>query len=103
MKKLIALVTLLAATSSFAASVRVTSFVYLRSGEPQAELCGVVEGATSTPSFIRAQIDHRTARPATYNTVAGSDGRFCVFVVTYRGTAEVSLFDGSASAESFIQ
>lgn len=103
MKKLIALAALTLSMSSFAATVRVTSFVYLRSGEPQAELCGTVEGATASPSFIRAQIDHRTNRPATYNTIAGTDGKFCLSVVTYRGTAEVSLFESTTAVESFIQ
>lgn len=103
MKKLIALAALTLSMSSLAATVKVTSFVYLRSGEPQAELCGTVEGATSSPSFVRAQIDHRTNRPATYNTLAGIDGKFCISVVTYRGTAEVSLFDSSSAVESFIQ
>lgn len=103
MKKLIALAALALSMSSFAATVKVTSFVYLRSGEPQAELCGIVEGAATSPSFVRAQIDHRTSRPATYNTLAGSDGKFCLSVVTYRGTAEVTLFDSTNGVESFIE
>lgn len=103
MKKLMILAALALSTSAFAATVKVTSFVYLRSGEAQAELCGLVEGATTSPNFVRVQIDHRTNRPATYNTVAGADGRFCLSVVTYRGTAEVSLFDAQSSTEAFVQ
>lgn len=103
MKALIVFAALTLSTGIMAATVKVTSFVYLRSGEPQAELCGTVEGATASPTFVRAQIDHRSNRPATYNTLAGADGKFCISVVTYRGTAEVTLFDTTASVEALIQ
>ncbi|MFP5490976.1 MAG: hypothetical protein ACLGG0_05715 [Bacteriovoracia bacterium] len=103
MKKLMIIAALALTSSAYAATVKVTSYVYLRSGEPQAELCGLVEDAETTPSFIRVQVDHRTNRPATYNTVAGADGRFCISVVTYRGTAEVRLFDAESGTEAILK
>ncbi len=102
MKKLIVLAALLS-LPAMAATVKVTSFNWIRSGEPHAELCGLVEGATSAPSFVRVVIDHRTNRPAVYNTMAGVDGKFCVAVITYRGTAETSLFGVQGGTESVIE
>lgn len=100
--KAMALVLSLATLPVFAASVKVTSFNWIRSGEPHAELCGLVEGATQAPSFIRVVVDHRSARPAVYNTLAGSDGKFCLAVITYRGTAETSLFGGQTKLTATI-
>lgn len=103
MKKFVLLSAFALCSSAFAATVKVTSYTYIRSGEPTAELCGLVEGATSLPSYVRVQVDHRSARPATYNTIAGADGRFCISVITYRGTAEASVFGETGGAEAFIQ
>jgi hypothetical protein len=36
-------------------------------------------------------VDPGSRRPATYNTIAGSNGKFCIQVVTYRGTADVEI------------
>jgi hypothetical protein len=94
--KFLALSTLLVSTSVLATSVRITSFNYVRSGEALAELCGTVSDATTTPSFVRVQIDHTSTRPATYNTLTDTTGRFCVAVVTFRGTAEASVMNQSA-------
>lgn len=87
---------LLISTSAFAASVRITSFNYIRSGEALAELCGTVTDSTSTPAFVRVQVDHTSNRPATYNTLTDETGRFCVAVVTYRGTAAASVMNQNA-------
>ncbi len=103
MKKLMFLAAFAVTTSAYAATVKVTSYVYLRSGEPQAELCGLVEGAETSPSFIRVLVDHRSSRPATYNTIAGADGRFCISVISYRGTAEVRLFNAESGTEANLQ
>jgi hypothetical protein len=83
-----------------AASVKVTSFNYIRTSNSfttLAELCGHVDGATSAPSFVKVHVDPRTNNPGTYNTMAGKDGKFCVVVNTFRGTAEVSLLDAEGS------
>ncbi len=94
--KFLALSALLVSTSVLATSVRITSFNYVRSGEALAELCGTVSDATTTPSFVRVQIDHTSNRPATYNTLTDTNGRFCVAVVTFRGTAEASVMNQNA-------
>jgi hypothetical protein len=92
--------------SSFAASVKVTSFTYVRNFndlQPLAELCGLVSGATTTPSFVKVVVDPKTSNPGSYNTLAGQDGKFCVAVITYRGTAEVSLMGEEIAVESLIK
>lgn len=96
MKSFLALALLVSSVSAFSASVKVTSFNFIRTSNdvmsPLAELCGVVEGAIVTaPSYVSAKIDPKSNKPASYNTITGPDGKFCMAVITYRGTAEVSL------------
>jgi hypothetical protein len=91
MRKLAFLFLLLASFSSLAASVKITSFVYVRNDRYLAELCGVVEGASS-PSFVKLNVDFKGSRPAVYNAVAGEDGKFCQALITYRGEAEATVF-----------
>ncbi len=106
MKTFLATSLFLASLSTFAASVKVTSFDYIRnqgdSVHPLAELCGKVEGGT-TPSFVRVQVDPKANNPASYNTVAGADGKFCIAVITYRGSAELSLIGENASTMALIK
>jgi hypothetical protein len=103
MKILIALA-LVISTSAMAATVKITSFNYVRSGEVLAELCGQVTDSVSQPSFVRVQIDHTSNRPASYNTLTDAYGKFCIAAVTYRGTAAVSLINQtSAPIEAFIR
>ena len=91
MRKLVFIISLtLLSLTAFAqntARVEITSFVYTGQERKTAELCGVVSNATSTPTFIQITVDERSKRPATYNTLAGPDGKFCAVVVTYYGTA----------------
>ena len=107
MKKFIALALLVFSFASMAASVKVTSFNYVRNQNdqyhPLAELCGVVEGAASSPSFVQVLIDPKSKEPASYNTIAGKNGKFCLAVITFRGNAEVSLINENASTEAFIK
>lgn len=96
MKTLMAVALFVLSMTAFAASVKVTSFNYVRTGtndmgNPLAELCGLVEGATAAPSYVQVLVDPKSKNPASYNTLAGSDGKFCLAVITYRGTADVSL------------
>lgn len=92
MRKLIlALVLSLSSVSAMAASVKITSFVYTSQDRKVAELCGVVSDATSTPTFVRVVVDEKSKRPATYNTIADSEGKFCTVVVTYYGTASADV------------
>ena len=107
MKKFIALALLVFSCASFAASVKVTSFNYVRNQNdlyhPLAEICGLVEGAATSPSFIQVLIDPKSKQPASYNTIAGKDGKFCLAVITFRGNAEVSLINENAFTEAFIK
>lgn len=102
MKKITALFCLFASLSTFAASVNITSFNYVRTtGDafhaPLAELCGTVEGVTGM-TFVKVVVDHKSSRPANYNTVVDADGKFCMAVITYRGTAEANVMGAKASA-----
>ncbi len=103
MKNFIVLASLVLSTSAFAASIKITSFTMVRSGEPTAELCGVVSEATEVPTFVRVVVDHRSNRPGVYNAVAGADGKFCLAVITYRGTAEASVFGEPETKETFLR
>ena len=101
MKSFLAAFLLVSSVSAFSATVKVTSFNFIRTSQdmisPLAELCGIVEGATASPSFVSVKVDPKTNNSASYNTLAGSEGKFCVAVITYRGTAEVSLMGAQLS------
>jgi|GEM_PF-2840418 len=92
MKLITALFFVLATTSVFANNVKITSFVYVRNSTTLAELCGVVEGTLTAPTYVKVAVDPGSRRPGTYNAVAGVDGKFCVVVMTYNGQAEASHF-----------
>ncbi len=107
MKTFMALALLVSSVSAFSASVKVTSFNYVRIGNdnfnnPLAELCGLVTGGT-TPSFVQIKVDPKSKNPAMYNTMAGADGKFCMAVITYRGTAEVSMIGENAKTQASIK
>lgn len=103
MKNFIVLAALVLSTSAFAASIKITSFTMVRSGDPTAELCGAVSEATEVPTFVRVVVDHRSNRPGVYNAVAGADGKFCMSVITYRGTAEASIFGETETKETSLR
>jgi hypothetical protein len=107
MKSILVLALFVSSLSSMAASVKITSFNYVRGADtafsPLAELCGRVTDATSVPTFIQVLVDHKANRPGTYNTLAGTDGKFCLAVITYRGTAEVSIVGEKKVASFEIQ
>ena len=106
MKTLI-LAALLISSSAFAATVRITSFTHIRIAQdlnhPLAELCGKVDGAEKTPTFIRVSVDPGSRNPGTYNTLADDKGNFCVALMTYRGTAEVSIMGTNQTFKAQIQ
>lgn len=89
MKKLIFTIACLT-VSTFAlaeSAVKITSFTYTSQDRKVAELCGVVTGAQTVPTFVQITVDERSKRPASYSAFAGADGKFCTVVVTYYGTA----------------
>lgn len=95
MKMILGMALFALSVSTFAASVKVTSFNYIRTSNdyysPLAELCGVVDGATASPTFINAKIDPKSKNPGSYNTIADADGKFCLAVITFRGQADVTV------------
>jgi hypothetical protein len=107
MKTIVAVALLALSLSSIAATVKVTSFNYVRNqgdmNHPLAELCGRVEGATSSPTFLNVKVDPKSNNPASYNTLAGADGKFCLAVITFRGNAEVSVMGDAASTEALVK
>jgi hypothetical protein len=107
MKTFLALALLVSSVSAFSATVKITSFNYIRTSNdlssPLAELCGLVEGATASPSFIRVLVDPKSKNPGSYNTLAGADGKFCTAVITFRGTADVSVMGAKESTKANIK
>jgi len=97
------LITLSSVSALAAATVKITSYTYVNgtSANRHAELCGLVEGAETTPSYVRVLVDPGSRNPGSYNTIADADGKFCMSVVTYRGTATANLF-GQEPTESAI-
>ncbi|MBY0415628.1 MAG: hypothetical protein K2Q18_15750 [Bdellovibrionales bacterium] len=89
-KLIIDLCLAITSVSAMSATVKITSFVYTSSERKVAELCGTVSEMTSSPTFVSILVDGKSKRPATYNTIAGLDGKFCTVVVTYYGTAEAT-------------
>ena len=94
MKKFIALALTLSALNLGAATVKITRFNLVNIADdldhPVAELCGKVEGSTKV-EFIKILVDQGSRRPSTYNTLSDEKGNFCMALVTYRGSAEVSI------------
>lgn len=108
MKTLLAAGLLALSFSSFAATVKITSFNFVRTNQdnfpsPLAELCGQVSDATTAPTYVNIMVDPGTKNPGSYNTLAGTDGKFCVAVITYRGRAEASIMGGSSTAKASIR
>lgn len=107
MKTIFVIAALSLVSIAYAASVKVTSFNMIRVDNspffPLAELCGTVEGATASPTFVKVLVDPKTNKPGSYNTVAGADGKFCLTLVTYRGSAEVSVINDSGSVSAKAQ
>jgi hypothetical protein len=103
MKKIILLTFLLSSISALAATVKITSYNYIGTGTRLAELCGLVENAAAAPTYVKVMVDPNTSKPATYNTFAGDDGRFCIAVISYRGTAEASLFGEATTVKAAIK
>jgi hypothetical protein len=88
---------------TYAATVKITSFDYVRSGQYYAELCGIVNGATMIQTNVRILVDSKGNKPAVYNTFAGADGKFCIALITYRGEAEANIFGESTKVLSTIK
>ena len=106
MKKFLAAIILVSSLSAVASSVKITSFNYVRLNNelnhPLAEICGRVEGAVSFPTFIRILIDPKSSQPASYNTLADQNGKFCMSVITFKGSAEVSIMGQNSPVDASI-
>lgn len=108
MKMILALALFVSSISAFSATVKVTSFNFVRTSNdnffsPLAELCGTVEGATAAPSFVKVLVDPKSKNPGSYNTVAGADGKFCIAVITFRGTADVTVMGENAVTSASVK
>ena len=97
MSKLILLAaTILMSSVSFAADpqIKITSFTYSSNDNVNnhvAELCGSVTDMATNPTFVQVVVDQSSKRPGNYNTVVGADGKFCVTLTNYNGTAIATL------------
>ena len=70
-----------------AADVKITSYVYVNNERRVAEIWGVVTESDTPTTFIQITVDHKSKRPAIYNTLTGPKGNFCIIVNTFHGTA----------------
>lgn len=94
MKMIFAALVLLTQFAQAADSVKITSFYFLQSGTdrtPAAELCGVLTAPTGKPEMVKVTVDANSKTPATYNSWTGKDGKFCLVLATYAGTADAEL------------
>ena len=55
------------------------------------EICGKVTGSEVAGQWIKIIVDPNSSRSRTYRAYGGSDGNFCLVVVTFSGTAEAQL------------
>jgi hypothetical protein len=97
MKYCYALLLIVVSTATFAdeSKVEITSFVYAGSRTRAAELCGRVTGTQSQSQLVKLVVDPKSKTPGIYNVVVGTEGAFCVTVVTYQGEAEATLRTGT--------
>lgn len=96
--KLFITASLLISSAAFAAddSVKITSFYFLGSGDkrtPAAELCGVLVQPTGKPEMIKVTVDPKSKEPGMYNAWTGKDGKFCLVLATYSGTADAEIIE----------
>ena len=94
MKFVIVALVLLTQVAQADTSVKITSFFFLQSGaerSPAAELCGVLAAPTGKPELVKVSVDVNSKNPATYNSWTGKDGKFCLVLATYAGTADAEL------------
>jgi len=87
-------------TTRPAQRVVINSFVSAGPGTRTAELCGRVLNQVGHHSHIRVLADYNTYNHRTYNTYAGQDGLFCITLVTYNGSAHVSLWEQGSASDS---
>ncbi len=93
MRKLMMTIALgLMSSTVLAADVKITSYLYVNNERRVAEICGVVTGSETSTSFVQITVDHKSKRPAVYNTLSGPNGKFCTIVNSLHGTAIAEVF-----------
>jgi hypothetical protein len=90
----------LASADEVASTIEISSFIMAGTRTRAAEICGKVSGATAPFVTAKITVDPKSSRPGTYNVLVGSDGKYCVTVVTFSGTAEASLWSASGNSKS---
>lgn len=72
--------------------VKLISFISAGTKTRAAELCGrVTNPPASGLVAVHIVVDEKTDSPSHYNVMVGNEGKFCVTVVTYRGTVVASI------------
>lgn len=80
----------LAAHATSAAEIKITSFNIV-AGTHVADLCATMTPAPTGPTAVQVLVDKGSKEEGHYNTLIGSDGKFCINVTTYSGQAEVTI------------
>jgi hypothetical protein len=103
MKTLFSLVLFSLPFLATASSVKITSFYRVGNNDNVAELCGKVLEVKQVPTFIKVIADPNTSRPASYNTVADENGKFCIIIMTLRGSADANVMGESSSTNALLK
>ena len=77
------------------AKVEIKSFISAGSRTNAAEVCGLVIGVSAPTVIVEVKVDGSGKNPGYYSVLVNRDGKFCVTVVTWDGTAEASLMSPS--------
>lgn len=88
--------------SSFAAEVKITSFLYTGTRSTTAELCGKVSGKSELPLIVDITVDPKRNNPGSYTVIPAVSGKFCTVVSTESGNADVSLRGGTGKLRATI-
>lgn len=88
---------------AMSSTVKITSFYRVDNNDNLAELCGKVLEVKKVPTFIKVIADPNSPRPASYNTVADENGKFCIIIMTLRGSADASVMNESASTNAILK
>lgn len=88
--------------SSFAAEVKITSFLYTGTKGTTAELCGKVTGKSELPMIVDITVDPKRKNPGSYTVIPAVSGNFCTMVSTESGNADVSMRGSTAKMRATV-
>lgn len=88
--------------ASYAAEVKITSFLYTGTRSTTAELCGKVSGKSELPVIVDVTVDPKRNNPGSYTVIPAVSGKFCTVVSTESGNADVSLIGSTGKMRATV-